>query len=151
MYVFRIAHKQVMSGRFNFLILIVKDQVETATLPAELRLYLSKISLITVCNEVAKVMFLQGVSVHGGGGSASVDTGIPPPSGSKRPPLLNRQPPPGAGTPPGSRHTPPPRETTTASDGTHPTGMHSCSELICINSNSNVDLCVKIKPFIVKG
>ena len=46
MYVFRIAHKQVMSGRFNFLILIVKDQLDTATLPAELRLYLSKICLI---------------------------------------------------------------------------------------------------------
>ena len=46
MYMFRIAHKQVMSGRFNFLILIVKDQIDEATFPAELRLYLSKISLI---------------------------------------------------------------------------------------------------------
>ena len=46
MYVFRIAHKQVMSGRFNFLILVVKDLIDTATLPVELRLYLSKISLI---------------------------------------------------------------------------------------------------------
>ena len=43
MYVFRIAHKQVMSGRFNFLILVLKDEVDVTTLPAELRLYLSKI------------------------------------------------------------------------------------------------------------
>ena len=43
MYVFRIAHKQVMSGRFNFLILVLKDVIDVATLPAELRLYLSKI------------------------------------------------------------------------------------------------------------
>ena len=42
MYVFRIAHKQVMSGRFNFLILVLKDEADEATLPAELRLYLSK-------------------------------------------------------------------------------------------------------------
>ena len=46
MYMFRIAHKQVMSGLFNFLILIVKDQIDEATLPADLRLYLSKIGLI---------------------------------------------------------------------------------------------------------
>ena len=43
MYVFHIAHKQVMSGRFNFLILVLKDLVDVATLPAELCLYLSKI------------------------------------------------------------------------------------------------------------
>ena len=43
MYVFRIAHKQVMSGRFNFLILVLKDEIDEATLPTELRLYLSKI------------------------------------------------------------------------------------------------------------
>ena len=34
-------------------------------------------------------------------------------------------PPPGAGTPPGSRD--PRQQTTTAADGTHPTGMRSCS------------------------
>ena len=54
----------------------------------------------TIRNEVAKVMFLD-VSVHGGGGvclSARWDT------------------------------TPTPREQTAAiADGTHPTGMHSCS------------------------
>ena len=34
---------------------------------------------------------------------------------------------------PGSRHPPPadtPQETATAADGTHPTGMHSCNEII---------------------
>ena len=98
MYVFRIANKQVMSGRFNFLILIVKDQVDTATLPAELRLYLSKISLITVRNEVAKVMFLQ-VSVCPQGGLPQCMLGYhPPPEQTPR----NRQ-------PPRSRQ-PPPRE-----------------------------------------
>ena len=35
-----------------------------------------------------------------------------------------QKPPPGADTPPEAD--PPPRDTVTASDGTHPTGMHSC-------------------------
>ena len=53
MYVFRIAHKQVMSGRFNFLILVLKDEVDAATLPAELRLYLSK-----------KLKYFQSAKLH---------------------------------------------------------------------------------------
>ena len=80
--------------------------------------------VITVRNEVAKVIFLQAcLCVHTGGVSASMHAGIPPPSrhpsGSRHTPL-----------PPGSRHPPgadtPPGETAIAADGTHPTGMHSC-------------------------
>ena len=60
--------------------------------------------LITVRNEVAKVMFLQAcVCPHGGGGSASVHTGMPP--GSRHP---QEQTPPGSRHPPGA-DTPPPR------------------------------------------
>ena len=76
--------------------------------------------IVTVRNEVAKVIFLQACVCPQGGGPASVHAGIHTPP--KNPPQ---------GKPPGSRHppeqtTPPPRETATAADGTHPTGMHSC-------------------------
>ena len=49
--------------------------------------------------------------------SASVHAGIHPPADppSGRPPLV--------------RH-PPPQQTATAADGTHPTGMHSCINLV---------------------
>ena len=76
--------------------------------------------VITVRNEVAKVMFLQAcVCPHGGGGWCLPQCmlGYPPrantPQGADTPPSH-----PGADTPPG--------ETATAADGTHPTGMHSC-------------------------
>ena len=54
----------------------------------------------------AKVMFLQAsvILLTGGGVSASVHAGIPPPG--SRPPLGPD--PPGADTPPGTRHPPPP-------------------------------------------
>ena len=66
--------------------------------------------VITVRNEVAKVMFLHLSVILSTGGSASVHAGIsppPPPSGTRHPP--------GADTPPQSRHPPeqtPPRADT---------------------------------------
>ena len=79
--------------------------------------------LITVRNEVAKVMFLQAcVCPHGGGGvclSAYWDA-----PWEQTPPRSRH--PPWEQTSPRSRHPPPPGETATAADGTHPTGMHSC-------------------------
>ena len=125
-----------------------------------------KIGIITVCNEVAKVMFLRlyiSHSVHRGG-SASVHAGIPP---------LQEQPsalPLGAGTPAPQEQTPPrsrhPREqvppradtpqirhtspqTATVADGTHPTGMHSCSQLcITISFQSVRKLYFRFLDFI---
>ena len=73
---------------------------------------LSRWSLVTVRNEVAKVMFLQ-VSVCPRGGSL--------------PQCML-----GYHIPPGSKHPPRPQQTATAADGTHPTGMHSCLLLISI-------------------
>ena len=77
---------------------------------------IQSLSLFTVRNEVAKVMFLH-LSVCPQGGSASVHAGLPPPQ-SRHPPGAD---------PPRSR--PPPQQTATVADGTHPTGMHSCSTL----------------------
>ena len=74
----------------------------------------------------------------GGGGSASVHAGIPPPRTRHPPgpdPPRTRQPPgpdpprtghppPGTSPPPGAGT--PPQQMATIADGTHPTGMHSC-------------------------
>ena len=87
--------------------------------------------LVTGRNEVvAKVIFLHlfVIMFTGGGGSASVHTGIHPPGadppGADYPP---EQTPPGADTPP--RPDPPPGKQTPAyslrAASTHPTGMHS--------------------------
>ena len=83
--------------------------------------------IFTVRNKVAKVMFLQACVCPQEGGclSACWDTTPPP----KQTPPRSRHPPPLEQTPPGSRH-PPTRETATAADGTHPTGMHSCSNTL---------------------
>ena len=75
--------------------------------------------IFTIRNEVAKVMFLQASVCPQGGCLPQCVLGYPPRADSPRP---------------GSRHphgadTPPPRETATAADGTHPTGMHSCSPI----------------------
>ena len=62
-----------------------------------------------------------------GGASASVHARIPPPGPGT--PL-------GADTPPRSRpprtRTPPPRETATVADGLHPTGMHTCLDVVSV-------------------
>ena len=55
--------------------------------------------------------------------SASVHAGIPP----------------WAGTPPLGRH--PPVQTATAADGTHPTGMHSCSDFFFVRTGGGVSVC----------
>ena len=57
--------------------------------------------------KLRRLCFYTCLSVHSGGVSTSVHTGIPP-----------QYTPPGADTPP--------QQTATAADGTHPTGMHSC-------------------------
>ena len=82
----------------------------------------------------AKVMFLHlsvSHSVHRGG-SASVHTGIPPHTHprSRHPPGADTPPPPRTRHPPQSRLPLPGAETATAADGTHPTGMHSCCNLV---------------------
>ena len=84
--------------------------------------------LVTVHNEVAKVMFSH-LSVCQWGGLPKCMLGYLPVS---RHPPQEQTPPweqttPGADTSPGSRQ--PPQQTATAADGTHPTGMHSCSDL----------------------
>ena len=118
-------------------------------------------SLLPSTTKLRRLCFYRLLSVHRGGGSASVHAGIPPPKsrhppeqtppweqthspGSRHPPGSR---PPWSRHPPGSRHppsrhppeqTPPrnrhppsrhpaPRDTVTAAEGTHPTGMHSCS------------------------
>ena len=119
------------------------------------------VKIITGRNEVvAKVIFLQAcVCPQGGGVSASVHAGIPPPLGADPPgadtPLGAD--PPGADTPradtphpwskytplglstsPGTKYTPPglsthPPQTLACGQrvaGTHPTGMHSCFLLL---------------------
>ena len=100
----------------------------------ELILFGLILSLITTPNEVwGKVIFSQASVILLTGGSASVHAGIPPPG----------RPPPGR---PPSRKTPlqahnqggeiegdqtqTPPMMTTAVGGMHPTGMHSCLELI---------------------
>ena len=96
-------------------------------------------AIVTVRNEVAKVMFLQAcVCPHGGClpqcmlGYHTPPSGADPPEQTPPSPWEQTPPTPGADThPPWSRQPPlgadnPPRETATAADGTHPTGMHSC-------------------------
>ena len=85
--------------------------------------------------KLRRLCFYRCVSVHRGGGvclSACWDT--PPPEQTspweQTPPPRSRHPleqtaPPRADTPP-QEQTPPPGETATATDGTYPTGMHSC-------------------------
>ena len=85
--------------------------------------------LITVRNEVAKVMFLHlSVILSTGGGLPQCMLGTHTPPPRCRPPGPDTS---WNQTPPGTRHPPdqtypPPRETAAAADGTHPTGMHSC-------------------------
>ena len=83
-----------------------------------------KRTVITVRNEVAKVMFLHLSVILSTGGvclSACWDT---PPGATPRKHTPGNTPP--RSTPPGSTHNPPP-EKAAAADGTHPAGMHSCS------------------------
>ena len=92
-------------------------------------------------------------SVHGGGVSASVHAGMPPPPPQSRHPQSRHplgQTPPWEQTPP--EQTPPPGKQTPAygqrAAGTHPTGMHSCLWIIkrtkthCINdlNHNNQDV-----------
>ena len=94
--------------------------------------YLVDVDVITVRNEVAKVMFLDlSVILFTGGGFASVHAGIsPPPPRKEVPPQEGSTPREGStpslegSTPPGRKHPP---ETAAAADSKHPTGMHSCS------------------------
>ena len=63
-------------------------------------------------------MFYRCLSVHGGGGGAwSRGEGVCVVLGGGIPACTEADP-------------PPPGETATAPDGTHPTGMHSCSEYV---------------------
>ena len=72
--------------------------------------------IVTVCNEVAKVMFSQAcVCPHGG-----LVLGESGPGGCLVPGGL------GPGGIPACTEADPPGETATAADGMHPTGMHSC-------------------------
>ena len=108
--------------------------------------------LLPSATKLRRLCFYRRLSVHGGVGvSASVHAGIShppeqtpprsrPPRADTHPPVADtplgadtllgadtpreQKPPPGADTPPEAD--PPPRDTVTASDGTHPTGMHSC-------------------------
>ena len=95
-------------------------------------------NVVTVRNEVAKVMFLQACVCPQGGGVCS--GGVSAPRGG----VCSR----GVGICSGGvsalhwdTPTPPPGETATAADGTHPIGMHSCllnkiviplSNLVCL-------------------
>ena len=83
-------------------------------------------NLLPSATKLQRLCFYRRLSVHSGVGvSASVHAGIPSPL--SRPPGADTHPrsrhPPGAATP---REQTSPRDTTTAADGTHPTGMHSC-------------------------
>ena len=40
--VFQIAHEQFMDGRWDFLILIIKEKIKIESYPADLQMYLSK-------------------------------------------------------------------------------------------------------------
>ena len=88
----------------------------------------SVISLITVRNEVAKVMFLQ-VSVCPQEGGCLVSWGAWSQGGTWSGGVPG---PGGFGIPACTEADPPRGETATAADGTHPTGMHSCFKLVCI-------------------
>ena len=107
-----------------------------------LRYILEQILLFTVRNEFAKVMFLQAsVCPHGGRGGGCLPQcmlGYQP--WSRHPPGADTHPeqtppeqtppeqtPPRADTPSGADIPPLPGDMATAADGTHPTGMHSCS------------------------
>ena len=93
-------------------------------------------SVFTVRNEVAKVMFLQvSVCPQGVGVCPSACWDTPPgpkadtPGTKSRPPgTKSRHPPDQKQTSPRDQRQTPPRQTATAVDGTHPTGMHSCSK-----------------------
>ena len=94
-----------------------------------------RISFLPSANEVAeRLYFYTWLSFCSQGGvcpSACWDT----PPGSRHPPRSRHSPEqtpsPGADPPPtGSRHPPPRQQTPTAADGTHPTGMHSCSRCV---------------------
>ena len=80
------------------------------------------VRLSLLAAKFAKVMFSQ-VSVHGGGVSAPLHTGIHP---------LGRHPPAQCML----GYTPPPAQCMLGygqqADGTHPTGMHSCSEFMFV-------------------
>ena len=105
--------------------------------------------LITVRNEVAKVMFLHvSVILFTGGGAipACIAGGIPAclAAGgsalggaacsrgvcSRRGLLLGGLLPVGVPAPRGSVEPPPQKQTATVADGTHPTGIHSCLRMI---------------------
>ena len=58
-----------------------------------------------------------------------------------------RPPPPPEQTPP--QAPPPPQETATAADGTHPTGMHSCSINLCHNCSGQKKTC--LLPLVEDG
>ena len=104
--------------------------------------------IFTVCNEVAKVMFLQVcVCPRGGGGGipACLAGGIPTClaaglQGGGIPACLqqvSRGGPCSRGVPaPGGVWRRPPQQMATVADGTHPTGMHSCLYLFCIWRNT---------------
>ena len=78
--------------------------------------------IITVRNEVAKVMFLQVcVCPQGGGIPGCLATGVRG-GGCLFGGVCSW----GAGIPACTETEPPPGEMATAADGTHPTGMHSC-------------------------
>ena len=78
---------------------------------------IQSLSLFTVRKELAKVMFLH-LSVCPQGGLPQCILGYHPPE--QAPPSRSRPP---------LRSRPPPQQTATIADGTHPTGMHSCSTL----------------------
>ena len=107
----------------------------------------SKGTLLPSATKLRRLCFYRRLSVHRGGGgvclSACWDTTHTP--GSRHPPR-SKHPPPGADTPweqtPWSRHPPreqtPPRDTATAADGTHPTGIHSCSLFLFIKGTCHI-------------
>ena len=87
--------------------------------------HIEKVSIFTVHNEVAKVMFLHLSVILFTGGSASVHAGIPPPQ-SRHPPGSRH--PQGTDTPQGADPPgadTPQDQTATVADCMHPTGMHS--------------------------
>ena len=103
-------------------------------------------TLITVRNEVAKVMFLHRSVCPQGGLPQCMLRYHPPGPGT---PLRDQAaPPPGPGTLPDQAHPPgpgtPSEQTATAADGTHPTGMHSCL-LMNFLMNVYVLLCLRVQ------
>ena len=100
--------------------------------------FITEIVIVTVRNEVAKVMFFTGICLSTGGWGCLPQCMLgyhparsrhppsrPPGADTPHPPRADtpreQTPPPREQTPP-----PPPRDTATAADGTHPAGMHSC-------------------------